>query len=338
MIFSETWSIPVSAPTMLAAVATLGYLIGRRRSKAGTNRADSRHEIIRALAVARELESVTERLQQSLTAHLPAVSKFSSRLQRMERSPDLSWHDLCDRADELLKPVLRLSTEISHSYAEILQQMTHLTTFAELRTDPLTGAANRRAFDDSLSNLLAKQSRHPGQFSLAILDIDFFKRVNDEHGHLQGDRVLHDLAELLKDSLREVDIVARYGGEEFVLLMPHTELASACNLCERIRARIQTEMPITVSMGLAGSLPEDSASSLLARADAALYVAKGAGRNCVQVHEGPPGRIVGIRVTSSPVAPLANVGQARSAGGKKPAIAPQDSESFEPAVLHSEAC
>ena len=228
--------------------------------------------------------------------------KFNARLKRMERTQNLSWQELCDRADELLKPALRLSTEVSHAYAEIVQQMTHLTTFAELRMDPLTGVCNRRSFDDSLRTFIAQHNRSGDTFALAMIDVDHFKLINDEHGHLHGDRVLQELAQYLRSSVRTVDVVARYGGEEFVLLMPRTDLATACNLCERIRAAIVANLSVTVSMGLAASMANDTPETLLARADAALYMAKGEGRNCVYFHEGLPARIVGIHVADSPAA------------------------------------
>ena len=280
-VLFESWSMTLSASMLLAVMATLGYVVGRRRPTLSLKARDnSRAEIDRALAVAHELESVAQRLNSSLAAHVPAILKFSSRLKRLERADDASWHELCDGADELLKPALRLSTEISHAYAEILQQMTHLATFAELRTDPLTGVSNRRAFDDTLESLARRQPQEEAPFSLAVLDIDFFKLVNDEQGHLNGDRALQDLAQHLQANLREEDVLARYGGE-------------------RLRAGVAADLPITISIGLAKWRDGDTAINLLARADAALYTAKGAGRNCVQFHEGPPGRIVGIKVSSA---------------------------------------
>jgi predicted signal transduction protein with EAL and GGDEF domain len=108
--------------------------------------------------------------------------------------------------------------------------------------------------------------------------------------------------------------VSRYGGEEFALLLPRTDLATACNLCERTRAAIAANLSVTVSIGLAASLPDDTGDSLLARSDAALYMAKGEGRNCVYFHEGLPARIVGIHVADA---------SSSHAGTKKPrAIAP----------------
>src|SRR5262245_17196640 len=114
----------LSGPTMLAIAALLAYWVGRRKLPASArNRADNRHEILRALAVAQELEAIAYRLQKSLSAQVPEIVRFNSRLARLESQPELSWHELCDRADAMLKPTLRLGTEISHAYSELLQQM-----------------------------------------------------------------------------------------------------------------------------------------------------------------------------------------------------------------------
>ncbi|HEV3136861.1 MAG TPA: GGDEF domain-containing protein, partial [Pirellulales bacterium] len=201
-------------------------------------------------------------------------------------------------------------------------QMTHLSTFAELRTDPLTGVSNRRAFDEALNSLLAQKDRYSTPLSLAILDIDFFKQINDKQGHLDGDRVLQDLAQVLRDNIRECDVLARYGGEEFVILMPNTELPAACNLTERIRAAVNGSLSITVSTGVAAANGDEDGSELVARADAALYMAKKAGRNCVYLHEGTSGRMVGIK--SGERQPSAQVEPAAPpAVGADPAALPQ---------------
>jgi diguanylate cyclase len=295
MILAQTWSEFFSAPVMLALVAVIGYFVGNLARARAKLRTQGEVDLSRALAVAQELDMIGRRLQAALSAHLPAVIKFNRRVARMERMPAPAWHELSDRADELLTPALRLSSEISHAYAEILQQMSHLAAFAELRTDPLTCVYNRRAFDESLLNCLSQDHRYGTTFSLAMLDIDLFKRINDQHGHLHGDRVLQELAQLLRSEVRECDIVARYGGEEFVILMPQTELHVACNMAERVRSRIRGSLPVTVSIGVAGALPNDTSNALLARADAALYSAKDAGRDCVHINEGPAGRIVAIK-------------------------------------------
>ena len=296
MILAEGWTISSWAAVMLAVVATLGYLVGRRKTDTtSTSRNNTRHEILRALAVAQELETIAYRLRKSMANHVPAIVRFNNQLHRWEHSNELSWHELCEKADDLLKPALRLSTEISHAYADLLQQMTQLSAFAELRTDPLTGVANRRAFDDALSQMLIKHENDELPLSIAMLDLDNFKSINDEQGHLTGDRVLQDLTQLLKALLREGDVLARYGGEEFVILMPHTPLRSACSLAHRARARIEEKLPTTISIGVGATMPTESATSLVSRADAALYAAKREGRNCVCQHEGANGKIVTLR-------------------------------------------
>jgi diguanylate cyclase (GGDEF)-like protein len=306
MELGEYWSSLFSPPLMLALVATIGYLVGRKRLAAeNDDRAKNRNEIARALSVAQELESITHRLRKSLASHVPAVAKFNSKVARLEQSDNLGWHDLCDKANELLKPALRLSNEISNAHAAILQQMQQLSLFAELRTDPLTGAANRRAFDDSIDTLVKEFNRYGAPVSVAMLDIDHFKQVNDEHGHLQGDVVLRDLAELLRDSLRECDIVARYGGEEFAIIMPQTKLAPAAMLGQRLRAKVEENLPITVSIGLAEMTAGGTATTIVQRADAAMYQAKVNGRNQVYVHEGANGPITdGPTFSARNVVPL----------------------------------
>jgi diguanylate cyclase (GGDEF)-like protein len=150
----------------------------------------------------------------------------------------------------------------------------------------LTGVSNRRGLDDCLAAQLALMNRYEVGFSVAIFDIDHFKHINDEHGHLHGDRMLQTVAHAIDDSARETDFVARYGGEEFVVIMPRTPLEGASVFAERLRARIEADLPVTVSCGLAAALDGDTSDSLMARADAALYRAKAAGRNCVCRHDG----------------------------------------------------
>lgn len=157
----------------------------------------------------------------------------------------------------------------------------------EARSDPLTGLPNRRHFDLALQERLAGTlvNRHSDVFSVAILDIDHFKPINDTHGHAVGDQVLKQLARLLDSQMRGSDIAARIGGEEFALLMPETSLQEATRALERLRYAIETHawqpVPITASIGVTGYLPEDSSESLMARADNALYTAKHLGRNNV---------------------------------------------------------
>lgn len=339
MMLAQSWSMSMSlyATVLLAVVATLGYLWGLRRPESiARSRANTRHEIARALAVAQELETITYRLRKNIAFHLPAIARFNNRFRRWERSADVSWHELCDQADELLKPALRLSTEISHAYADLLQQMTHLSTFAELRTDPLTGVSNRRAFDDSLDKLLAAHQEGELPLSIAMLDLDHFKKINDEQGYLAGDRVLQNLALLLKASLHEGNVLARFGGEEFVILMPHTPLHTAGKLSEYMRARIEEKLATTISIGVAATTAGETATGLLSRADAALSTAKNEGRNCVCLHEGSSGHIVTIRQSA-----VAQPDEQPATGAETPladTAALPSANSPPMSVYHGEAC
>jgi diguanylate cyclase (GGDEF)-like protein len=159
-------------------------------------------------------------------------------------------------------------------------------------TDELTGLSNNRRFRELISKEAARSQRFGHELSLIMLDIDDFKRVNDTHGHLQGDEVLRTIGVVLASESRGVDEPARYGGEEFAVALPETGLEGALELAERIRARIESEaipridgtgtLKITASVG-AASMPAstDSARGLIAAAAAALYEAKRAGKNRV---------------------------------------------------------
>ncbi|HEX4147715.1 MAG TPA: GGDEF domain-containing protein, partial [Pirellulales bacterium] len=171
-------------------------------------------------------------------------------------------------------------------YDQIRQQSNQLMTFTEVRTDALTGVSNRRAMDDTLQSLVAMKNRYQLSFSLAIFDIDHFKSINDEQGHLAGDQMLQQVARLIDETARETDIVTRYGGEEFVVLMPQTELGGATIFSERVRQAVERKLGITLSAGAAEANDGELSDEVLHRADAALYHAKSGGRNRVSRHTG----------------------------------------------------
>lgn len=152
--------------------------------------------------------------------------------------------------------------------------------------DSLTGALTRRALIDACEQELERGRRKQRDMSLLMMDLDHFKEVNDRHGHLVGDRVLTGFVARVIALLRRPDRFGRFGGEEFVALLPETSLQEALIVAERIRAEVAAgsgQPSCTVSIGVAVSRPDDaSLDVLLARADAALYHAKAAGRNCVR--------------------------------------------------------
>ncbi|WP_447956963.1 GGDEF domain-containing protein [Vreelandella sp. EE7] len=154
-------------------------------------------------------------------------------------------------------------------------------------TDTLTGLYNRARFDQLLKKEINRLNRYVRSFSLIMLDIDFFKTINDSHGHDVGDQVLAKLGRLLRNNLRKVDHCARWGGEEFMILAPETSLEQAVQLAEKIRCCIQkTRFPqvgsVTVSLGVIEARLNESQKSVMKRADNALYQAKEQGRNRVR--------------------------------------------------------
>ncbi|GAA6134978.1 diguanylate cyclase [Oceaniserpentilla sp. 4NH20-0058] len=155
-------------------------------------------------------------------------------------------------------------------------------------TDPLTELMNRRHFFELADRELEQTRRSSRPLSFIMVDIDYFKQVNDVHGHLIGDAALIKLAELLKDQLRKVDFCGRYGGEEFVLCLPNTPAKGAFEVAERIRdalAHIKIDTPkggpltFTISLGIAQNNNDNKVEDILKRADKALYEAKESGRN-----------------------------------------------------------
>ncbi len=284
----DLWSIQVPIPVALAVVATVGYLlVVRGKGDGGESRQRSRRELRRAHAVATELERIAWQVRRSLSRHHTSLSKFKSRVGKLsDRQQEAAWKELCRDVEEILKPTLQLASQMANAYDEIRQQSANLMTFTEVRTDSLTGVNNRRGLDDALATQFAMMNRYGTHFSVAMIDIDHFKQVNDQEGHLWGDKVLQELAKLLDECVRETDIVARYGGEEFVIVMPQTELFGACVFAERFRCQVVQNMDITISIGMAAVTDGDTQQSLLARADSALYSAKTSGRNCVWRHDG----------------------------------------------------
>jgi diguanylate cyclase (GGDEF)-like protein len=154
--------------------------------------------------------------------------------------------------------------------------------------DSLTGVKNRTAFDGNFCRDIEYSHRKQSDLALIVLDLDLFKRINDNYGHIVGDDVLTHVAQSIEQTIRSSDALYRYGGEEFVIVLNGTDQAGALLLAERIRQNVERlqidsikDLPITLSLGVAVLRDDESADQLFARADAALYRAKQAGRNRV---------------------------------------------------------
>lgn len=197
--------------------------------------------------------------------------------------------------------IMRKSTQLLHEHLDSKSREISLLQDEleqerkRANSDPLTGLANRLALHDELTSW-TKSKEPTGPLSLLMLDIDNFKRVNDTHGHLIGDRVIRFVAKALQDNTKGQDLAARYGGEEFAVLLPNTGLHGAETLAQRIRqtvadaklVRSDNKEPlgqITVSLGVAQYRPGEDIMELINRADQALYNSKHSGRNKVSLED-----------------------------------------------------
>nr|WP_210316250.1 PleD family two-component system response regulator [Devosia oryzisoli] len=210
---------------------------------------------------------------------------------RVVRALDLGVNDFISRPVERNELAARVRTQIRrHRYAMELRESVN-STMALAVTDELTGLYNRRYFERHLNLMLGKAQAQERDMALMILDIDFFKAVNDTHGHDAGDVVLREFSARLKRNIRGVDLACRFGGEEFVVLMPDTDPGQAEAVAERVRQAvaerpfdISLARPLTITISIGVALNEtlsDTPESLLKRADIALYRAKREGRNRV---------------------------------------------------------
>ncbi|ABI55519.1 diguanylate cyclase [Alkalilimnicola ehrlichii MLHE-1] len=182
--------------------------------------------------------------------------------------------------------------DLSQGFVWVLQDISERKALQdalerEATFDQLTGALNRRRIEQALAREMERSNRHGDALSVALLDVDHFKRVNDQYGHNVGDRVLQTLIRRCKENLRAVDLIGRWGGEEFLIVLPDTDRHSALQLAERLRARIAERARadthgVTVSLGLASFRPGEGLDQLVKRADDALYRAKDRGRNRVE--------------------------------------------------------
>ncbi len=157
-------------------------------------------------------------------------------------------------------------------------------------TDSLTGIMNRRKFYEVLRREITRARRYGSSFSIILFDLDHFKVLNDNYGHSEGDRVLKELAELIRKRLREADAFARVGGEEFIVLAPDTGFDGAVELAERLRGAIEnhyfgSKLKLTASFGVTSFTKGDDEDSLLKRVDNLMYIAKMKGRNRVEASE-----------------------------------------------------
>lgn len=220
--------------------------------------------------------------------------------------------DDLDRRDRLVDVVLKvtaldmsLATETYHvTRMHVLEdslgelEAEQLDLRRRIQTDPLTEVTSRERLLEILADALQHCCGTQGRpLCLAMVDLDFFKQVNDQYGHLTGDAVLRDVTARIRSALRDFDVVGRYGGEEFIVVLQNTSLPRARTICERVRKRVASapfkvegiRIPMTISLGLTQARAGDRVDLLVDRADHAMYAAKDAGRNCLVVNDEPAG-------------------------------------------------
>jgi len=226
------------------------------------------------------------------TRHLPLIILVDPGDEaRLLRGLDMGVNDYIIRPVERHELLARVKTQIRRRrHSDFLRN--RLEESIELAvTDQLTGLHNRRYLETHLRGLLQDAKANGRALSIVLTDIDYFKRINDTHGHDAGDVVLQDFAARLRRHIRGMDLACRYGGEEFIVIMPDTEIDVAHNVGERLRECIAeapfainstVSLPVTASVGLATLQgPDETPASLIKRADVALYEAKRTGRNRV---------------------------------------------------------
>jgi two-component system cell cycle response regulator len=211
---------------------------------------------------------------------------------RVARGLEIGVNDYLVRPLEMNELLARVRTQIKRKrYAERLRDNVQMSIEAAI-TDALTGLHNRRYMEIHLNSLVEQAASRGKPIAVLVLDIDYFKAINDTHGHDAGDDVLREFAMRIRKSIRNIDLDCRYGGEEFVIVMPETDTGVAAMVGERLRRSIGGEpfpvqqgtklLNVTLSIGIAAlNGPGDTAAALLKRADQALYRAKRDGRNRV---------------------------------------------------------
>ena len=223
-----------------------------------------------------------ESLKQVLENHLEGLL---GTMDQHQKQRDLREQEVSARLKSLAERVALMEQDAQVVRDNLEEQR------QKALVDPLTGLPNRAAWSERLEHEVTQWQQNGNSLLLAMLDLDHFKRINDNYGHLAGDRVLKLIASVLRRRLRGGDFIARFGGEEFVLLVPNTPLAAGVKLAEALRAAIEVcpfhfkgePVTVTVSIGMTAFKPGERSDLVLKRADLALYRAKNAGRNRVEL-------------------------------------------------------
>jgi two-component system cell cycle response regulator len=234
--------------------------------------------------------SQTRSLERTRNVPILAITEADNHA-RVARALEIGVNDYLSRPIDKNELLARVRTQVRKKrYTERLRDNVQMSIEMAI-TDALTGLYNRRYMESHVGTLVEQATTRDKPLTVLVLDIDYFKSVNDTHGHDAGDDVLREFAVRIRKAIRGIDLACRYGGEEFVVVMPETDLAVATVVAERLRRRIASEpfaiqagahnLDVTISIGIAALAAGDTAATVLKRADQALYRAKRDGRNRV---------------------------------------------------------
>jgi len=246
----------------------------------------------------REITSHVLETEGDLSDHGQTLDHMAGQLQDIHDFQGVREviDQMLDTTKAIIKSGSRLQTRMKVSSEDLKQLHKELEiSQKEARTDALTGLENRRGLEKRLELERIRARQNNALFSVIMIDIDYFKKVNDTHGHLVGDSLLKGFAAVLKNKVRRNDMVARYGGEEFLLLLPETGVEGAYAVAEKIRAALVNQDwkvknsgkrigQIKASMGIAQYVMNETGNQVIDRADSALYQAKEQGRDRIIIH------------------------------------------------------
>ena len=277
---------------LLLLGALLGYLLGKRMALA-SQAAERQHFLM-----------LLQNMSQWTTDFAGDVSNYQTQIsalsKRVQGNPGAPREEILGLLSQIMQANQHLQNRLD-SAEERLESQTHQIAdyLTEARTDGLTGLTNRRSFDQALDELYSNWVDKHVPFSLALIDIDHFKNINDTYGHPAGDAVLIKVAEIMRNEIRDAVCVARYGGEEFAILSlkPASETADTIDRLRDVISKVEFQsdshvIPVTLSGGTAQIGNDDQVNKVVRRSDEALYAAKLGGRNRVYLHDGNLCRLV----------------------------------------------
>ena len=220
---------------------------------------DPKRAAERTAMAASRVADLAKNVASDVGDHAAKMKAISADLAGIDRESDGANAAVFTAMDQMIAANTQLQQRLEQAEKQLAVQAVEIKTHeSEARTDSLTGLSNRRAFDDELKRRLGEWQRKGTPCTLVLMDIDFFKKFNDTHGHQVGDEVLRQVAKVLAKQSREMDIPCRYGGEEFAAILPATDAVNACKVAERIRAAIEAStttcegktLKVTCSLGV----------------------------------------------------------------------------------------